>query len=96
MKDNALNKSSSNHNSVRSSNHNSRRSNHNSGRSNHNSGLSDETLETIRKFELEQKRSNRSSRKTSGRLIDEINQNLLDRNNYDPELQTALAQTMER
>ena len=49
--------------------------------SNHNSGLSDETIETIRKFDLEQKRSNRSSRNKSCRLIDEIQQSLLSESN---------------
>ena len=40
------------------------------------SGLSEEALETIRKFEADLKRSNRQSRR-SNRLNDEIQQSLL-------------------
>ena len=42
----------------------------------HSSGLSEEALETIRKFEADLKRSNRQSRR-SNRLNDEIQQSLL-------------------
>ena len=60
--------------------------NRTSGRlsNNRNSGLADETIETIRKFEKEQKRSKNSSRGNSSRLIDEIHQSLLESNGGPP------------
>ena len=50
--------------------------------------LSDETLETIRKFEAEKRRINRSNRSSrfSGRIIDDVNKALLESNPESPVL----------
>jgi len=52
------------------------RSSGQSSANNRSSGLSDEAIETIRKFEADLKRSNRQSR-LSNRLNNEIQQSLL-------------------
>ena len=52
-----------------------------SNRNSRNSGLSDEAVETIRRYSREQRLSNRNSQQKQTRLIDELEQKLLIGNN---------------